>query len=93
MLLALLAGFTAAAPGWAATVERVDIGDERITIRFDEAVRGASSFILNAPQRIAIDIDGAHPGQGGGAEGPVAAVRQGGAAPMARVWCSTLPSR
>jgi N-acetylmuramoyl-L-alanine amidase len=77
MLLALLAGFTAAAPGWAATVERVDIGDERITIRFDEAVRGASSFILNAPQRIAIDIDGAHPGQGGGAEGPVAAVRQG----------------
>ena len=36
--------------------------DDRITIRFDEAVRGASSFVLDGPQRIAIDIDGARPG-------------------------------
>ncbi|WP_088333649.1 N-acetylmuramoyl-L-alanine amidase [Sphingomonas mucosissima] len=77
MLLAFLAGLTAGVPGWAATVERVDVHDGRITIRFDEAVRGASSFILNAPQRIAVDIDGARPGRASGADGPVTAVRQG----------------
>ena len=77
MLLAFLAGLTTGVPGWAATVERVDVHDGRITIRFDEAVRGASSFILNAPQRIAVDIDGARPGRASGGDGPVTAVRQG----------------
>lgn len=77
MLFAFVAGFTVAAPGWAATVERVDVRNGRITIRFDEAVRGASSFILDAPQRIAIDIDGARPGRAGDAAGAVTAVRQG----------------
>ncbi|SEJ41955.1 N-acetylmuramoyl-L-alanine amidase [Sphingomonas sp. OV641] len=77
MLLAILAGLTFGAPGWAATVQRVDVQEGRITIRFDEAVRGASSFILNAPQRIAIDIDGAAPGRASGGDGAVTAVRQG----------------
>ncbi|MCD2314581.1 N-acetylmuramoyl-L-alanine amidase [Sphingomonas sp. IC-11] len=77
MLLAFLAGLSFGTPGWAATVQRVDVREGRITIRFDEAVRGASSFILNGPQRIAIDIDGARPGRASGGDGAITAVRQG----------------
>lgn len=77
ILLAVLAGMLFGTPGLAATVERVEVGDDSITIRFDEAVRGAASFILDGPQRIAIDIDGARPGRASGGEGAVTAVRQG----------------
>ncbi len=61
-LLALLAFWLGGAPAWAATVERIDVRPDRIVIRFDGAVAQASSFILDQPQRIAIDIDGATPG-------------------------------
>ena len=77
VLAALFAGFFLGAPGWAATVERVEVSGDRVVIRFDDAVGAASSFLLAAPQRIAIDIDGAKPGRTVGAIGPVAAVRQG----------------
>lgn len=77
LLSALVAGLTLATSAWAATVERVEVSGARITIRFDEAVRGASSFILDGPQRIAIDIDGARPGRASGGDGVVTAVRQG----------------
>jgi N-acetylmuramoyl-L-alanine amidase len=77
VLFALFAGLTLATSASAATVERVEVDGGRITIRFDEAVRGASSFILDAPQRIAIDIDGARPGRASAGDGVVTAVRQG----------------
>lgn len=76
-VLALAAGLLFGVPVAAATVERVDVSNARVTIRFDEAVRGASSFVLDQPRRIAIDIDGARPGRPGGADGAVLAVRQG----------------
>lgn len=75
-LLALIVGLFGS-PGWAATVKRVEIDDRRIVIRFDEAVRSASTFILDGPQRIAVDIDGARPGLASGGDGVVTAVRQG----------------
>lgn len=77
VLFALFAGLSLALPAWAARVERVEVGSDRITIRFDEAVRGASSFILDTPQRIAIDIDGARPGAPSRGNGAITAVRQG----------------
>lgn len=76
-LLFALVSLVFGGPVWAATVQRVEVRGERITIRFDEAVRGASSFILDGPQRIAIDIDGARPGRAASGDGPIAAIRQG----------------
>ncbi len=61
-LLALLAFWLGGAPAWAATVERIDVRPDRIVIRFDGVVAQASSFMLDGPQRIALDIDGATPG-------------------------------
>lgn len=61
-LFALLACWFAGAPGWAASVERIDVKHDRIVIRFDAAIADASSFVLADPRRIAIDIDGAQPG-------------------------------
>lgn len=61
-LLALLAFWMGGAPAWAATVERIDVRPDRIVIRFDGVVAQASSFMLDGPQRIALDIDGATPG-------------------------------
>ncbi len=76
-LLTFAAGLLLSGPGWAATVEHVEVRDGRITIRFDEAVRGASSFVLDGPRRIAIDIDGARPGRSSDGDGAVRSVRQG----------------
>ena len=77
LLTAFLAALVFGAPAAASTVERVEIAGDRVVIRFDDAVGGASSFLLADPQRIAIDIDGARPGTTVGAIGPLAAVRQG----------------
>ena len=45
-------------------------------IRFDQSVADASSFVVAAPQRIALDVAGATPGNRAGAGGFVTAVRQ-----------------
>ncbi|MFM9829478.1 MAG: N-acetylmuramoyl-L-alanine amidase [Sphingomonas sp.] len=75
--LTLLACWLVGAPGWAATVERVDVADNRIVIHFDASIARASAFLLAGPNRIALDVDGAGPGGTIAASGPVAAVRQG----------------
>ena len=75
-VLALLACWFAGAPGWAASVERIDVRRDRIVIRFDQAVGDASSFVLAAPRRIALDIDGAQPGGDVETDGAIAGVRQ-----------------
>ncbi|MFW2853005.1 N-acetylmuramoyl-L-alanine amidase [Sphingomonas sp. TX0543] len=66
-----------AAPAGAATVQRVDVDGARILIHFDDPVGPASSFVLDAPRRIAIDIDGARPGRSLAGDGAVSAIRQG----------------
>lgn len=75
-LLALLAFWLGGAPAWAATVERIDVRPDRIVIRFDGVVAKASSFALDGPRRLAIDIDGATPGGRVGGDGFVDGVRQ-----------------
>ena len=40
----------------------IDLADDQITLRFDEAVEGASAFLLDGPERIAVDVGGAEPG-------------------------------
>ena len=75
-LLALLACWFSGAPGWAASVERVDVQRDRIVIRFDSSIADASSFVLARPRRIALDVDGATPGGDGDAGGVVSAIRQ-----------------
>lgn len=61
----------------AAMVERVEIGEDRILIHFDDAVARASTLVLDRPRRIAIDIDGARPGGALAGDGFVNAIRQG----------------
>ena len=77
-VLALLACWLGGTPGWAATIERVEIRHDRIVIRFDQSVADASSFVLAAPQRIAVDVNGATPGEkvGSRSSGLIAAIRQ-----------------
>ena len=77
IIVALLIGLLLGTPGWAATVEQVKVQDGRVVIRFDAAVVAASSFILASPQRIAIDVDGARPGDARGGDGVITMVRQG----------------
>nr|WP_299851656.1 N-acetylmuramoyl-L-alanine amidase [Sphingomonas bacterium] len=76
-LLALLACWFAGTPGWAATIEHVDIKSDRIVVRFDQSVADASAFMLAGPERIAVDVGGATPGSNSGGKGMVSAVRQG----------------
>jgi len=61
----------------AGTVKGVEIDGARVLIHFDEAVARASSFLLDGPRRIAIDIDGARPGPSLDGDGAVSAIRQG----------------
>lgn len=61
----------------AGSVTGVEVGTRQIVIRFDDNVENASSFSLSGPERIAVDVLGAEPGQGGDAGGLVSAVRQG----------------
>lgn len=75
-----LAGITlAAAPGSAGGIAGVDVRDDRVVVRFDDRVAGASTFLLDTPRRIALDIDGAQMGNMRFApgRGSIAAVRQG----------------
>ncbi len=84
--LALLAGFLNGAPSWAGTIRAIDVQSNRIVIRFDERVAGASSFVLAGPNRIALDLMGARPGATPDkTRGPVASVRQAAQGDGARI--------
>lgn len=78
VLMAMMANPAAALAG---QIGAVEIGDSEITLRFDDVVAGASSFILAGPDRIALDIAGAQVGRSAAGGGLVRAVRQGQAAP------------
>lgn len=66
------------APALSGQVAGIDIATNRITVRFDDVVEKATSFVLTGPDRIAIDVDGASVGAPVVGSGPVARVRQGG---------------
>ncbi|MGE4323379.1 MAG: N-acetylmuramoyl-L-alanine amidase [Sphingobium sp.] len=77
--LALASAFLAAAPVTAGGISAVDVQGDEVVVRFDGRVVGASSFLLDGPRRIALDIAGAHVTGNGfaGSGGAIAAVRQG----------------
>ncbi|MDD1451480.1 N-acetylmuramoyl-L-alanine amidase [Sphingomonas sp. H160509] len=75
-VIALIAGWLASVPAWAATVQSVAIRDGRIVIRFDEAVGDAASRVLTGPRQIAVDVSGATPGREVAARGLVTGVTQ-----------------
>ena len=76
MLLAFLAALLLGPPGWAATVQGVEVTGDRVVLRFDAAVSGASAFVLDGPERITVDVDGAGPGRPAAPDGVVTRVRQ-----------------
>ena len=59
-LLAMIAPLSSAQ---ASGVSAIEVGDNEITVRFDDVVEKASTFVLAGPNRIAIDVTGAEPGQ------------------------------
>jgi N-acetylmuramoyl-L-alanine amidase len=71
---AMLSPFTGAQ---ASGVSGVTVGPRDILIQFDGTVEKAASFSLAEPDRIAVDVTGAEPGQGGEPDGFVANIRQG----------------
>ena len=78
-----LAGILFSTPGHAGGIAGVDVQGDRVVVRFDERVEGASAFLLDGPQRIALDIDGAQTGRFpfSPGDGAVASVRQGQLSP------------
>ena len=70
----------------AASVTGVDVGADHITLRFDDAVQGATAFLLAGPNRIAIDVSGAKAGGDTASGGFVQQARQGQYSPgVARI--------
>lgn len=74
LLLALL---ITVQPLGAAAVSAVDLTGDGIVLRFDDEVAGASALVLDNPDRIAVDLDGARPGTAGPSGGLIARTRQG----------------
>ncbi|MBW8297033.1 MAG: N-acetylmuramoyl-L-alanine amidase [Sphingopyxis sp.] len=74
VLIAMMMNPTAALAG---QIGAVEIGDSDVTLRFDDLVSSASTFLLAGPARIALDIAGAQPGRSSQGAGLVRAVRQG----------------
>ncbi|HWW63302.1 MAG TPA: N-acetylmuramoyl-L-alanine amidase [Sphingomonadaceae bacterium] len=61
----------------AAVVSGIDIDDGRIILNFDAVVRNASAFMLDAPNRIAVDVEGVTMSRLSAAGGVVARLRMG----------------
>ncbi|MEC3909989.1 N-acetylmuramoyl-L-alanine amidase [Sphingobium sp. CR2-8] len=77
--LALAGTILMAVPGSAGGISGVDVQDDRVVVRFDDRIDGASAFLLDSPRRIALDIPGAQMSRGSFSpgNGAIAAVRQG----------------
>src|SRR3546814_6060582 len=77
MLVGLAVGLFPFAAANAGSIRAVQVSGDKVIVRFDGSVTGASAFLLDTPRRIALDIHGAAPGSGGIAQGAIAAIRQG----------------
>ena len=80
-LLRLLIGFAAlllGVPAMAgAVITGVDIATDQVIVRFDKPVATASAFVLNGPQRIAIDLPNTRMGRIQASGGLIASTRHG----------------
>jgi len=61
----------------AARVRNIAVDGDAVVLSFDEAIDKASTFALDGPQRLAVDIPGVEPGTVSTSGGPVSQVRQG----------------
>lgn len=61
----------------AATITGIEIGRAEVTIRFDQPVATASAFVLNGPQRIAVDLPGTRMGRISPSGGLIRSTRHG----------------
>ncbi|HEX7848665.1 MAG TPA: N-acetylmuramoyl-L-alanine amidase [Sphingomonas sp.] len=84
-ILAMLALWFGGSPAWAATIQRVEVRNDAIVVTFDQKVADASSFLLVAPKRVALDVSDATPGGAVATGGLVDAVREGARDGGARV--------
>jgi N-acetylmuramoyl-L-alanine amidase len=84
-ILAMLALWFGGSPAWAATIQRVEVRNDAIVVTFDQKVADASSFLLVAPKRVALDVVDAAPGGAVATGGLVDAVREGARDGGARV--------
>jgi len=77
--LALGCAMLVASPAQSGSLSAIDVSGDRVTLRFDDQVDGASAFLLDGPRRIALDINGGQVGRGRyvGENPVIAAVRQG----------------
>ncbi|MBL0915731.1 MAG: N-acetylmuramoyl-L-alanine amidase, partial [Sphingopyxis sp.] len=76
-LFVLIAMLLNPATALAGSIRSVEIGPDEVTLRFDDLVAGASTFILAGPDRIALDISGAEAGAARHGSRLLPAVRQG----------------
>ncbi len=78
ILLGALLGFAPGALHASAGLSAIDIpSDNQVILRFDKPVATASAFVLNAPQRLAVDLPGARMGRIAAAGGLIASTRHG----------------
>ncbi len=60
-----------------AAVRGIDFGADEIVLRFDGTIKRASAFVVDGPNRLAVDIPDASAGSGGMPMGPFTAIRHG----------------
>ncbi len=78
LALVLVAAISPLNAAEGAGVRQVSVDGTTVTVTLDSAVSSASSFVLEGPDRIALDIKGADPGGTSSTSGgPVTRVRQG----------------
>jgi N-acetylmuramoyl-L-alanine amidase len=73
----LFAALLAAQPAPATSISGVDVSADAVVLRFDGSVQSASAFLLDKPERLAVDVGGARAGKGGGSGGLIARTRHG----------------
>lgn len=76
-ILALLALWLGGTPAWAGTIQRVEVKNDSVVVTFDARVAAASTFLLAAPNRVAVDVKGASPGGTVEPGGLIGGVREG----------------
>src|SRR3546814_20595524 len=77
MLVGLAVGLFPFAAANAGSIRALPVRADKVLVRFDGSVTGASAFLLDPPRRIALAIHGPEPVSGGIAQGPNAAIRPG----------------
>ncbi len=77
-VLLFAAGLCGPGAIWAAAaISGIDIAPDQVIVRFDRPVATASAFVLNGPNRIAVDVPGAQMGRIAAAGGLIASTRHG----------------